>query len=119
MTGKQIRLAMDAIPHGFKDYDSATNQQKREYAELSCREMINSIMIYGNINSPYNEKEDKLDRYLEERWQERGMFYVPRKRIIELVKEQQADFAKAVVKSGVYTDHEGCTYNSCVWADEK
>ena len=118
MTGKQIRLAMDAIPHGFKDYNSATKQQKKEYAELSCREMINSIMIYGNINSPYNEKEDKLDRYLEERWQERGMFYVPRKRIIELVKEQQADFAKAVVKSGVYTDYEGCTYNTCVWADE-
>jgi hypothetical protein len=118
MTGKQIRLAMDAIPHGIKSYHSETKQQKREYAELSCREMINSIMIYGNINSPYNEKEDKLNNYLEERWQERGMFYVPRKRIIELVKEQQADFAKAVVKSGVYTDYEGCTYNTCVWADE-
>lgn len=118
MTGKQIRLAMDAIPHGIY-YHSATKQQKKEYAELSCREMINSIMIYGNINSPYSEKEDELDRYLEERWQERGsMFYVPRKRIIELVKEQQADFAKAVVKSNVYTDCEGCTYNTCVWADE-
>lgn len=119
MTDKQIKLAMDdAMPHGLKNYDSATKQQKMEYAELSCREMINSIMIYGNINSPYNEKEDKLDRYLEERWQERGMFYVPRKRIIELVKEQQADFAKAVVKSGVYTDYEGCSYNTCMWADE-
>lgn len=117
MTDKQIRAAMDAIPHGM-NYNSATKQQKREYAELSCREMINSIMIYGNIKSPYNEKEDKLDRYLEERWQKHDIFYVPRKRIIEIVKEQQADFAKAVVKSGVYTDFEGCTYNTCVWADE-
>ena len=118
MTDKQIRLAMNAIQHGFQKYHSATKQQKREYAELSCREMINSIMIYGNIYSPYDEKEDKLDRYLEERWQKRGIFYVPRKRIIELVKEQQADFAKAVVKSGVCIDYEGCTYNTCVWADE-
>lgn len=118
MTDKQIRAAKDAIPHGFKDYQSSTKQQKREYADLACRELINSIMIYGNINSPYNEKEDELDRYLEERWQKHGMFYVPRKRIIELVKEQQADFAKAEVRHGVYTDHEGCTYNICVWADE-
>lgn len=115
MTDKQIKAVKDSLPR-LRDMNE---EQEREYAELSCREMINSIMIYGNINSPYNEKEDKLDRYLEERWQERGsMYYVPRKRIIELVKEQQADFAKAVVKSGVYTDYEGCTYNSCVWADE-
>lgn len=115
MTDKQIKAVKDSLPR-LRDMNE---EQEREYAELSCREMINSIMIYGNINSPYNEKEDKLDRYLEERWQKRSsMFYVPRKRIIELVKEQQADFAKAVVKSGVYTDYEGCTYNSCVWADE-
>ena len=114
MTDKQIRAAKDSLPR-LRDMNE---EQERVYAELSCREMINSIMIYGNINSPYNEKEDKLDRYLEERWQERGMFYVPRKRIIELVKEQQADFAKAKVNRGVYTDHEGCTYNSCTWGDE-
>lgn len=118
MTGKQIGLAMNAIQHGFQKYHSATKKQKKEYAELACREMINSIMIYGNINSPYDEKEDKLDLFLEERCQKRGIFYVPRERIIELVKEQQADFAKAVVKSGVCTDYEGCTYNTCVWADE-
>ena len=115
MTDKQIKAAKKALPR----LGSMNEEQTKLHAELSCREMINSIMIYGNINSPYNEKEDKLDRYLEERWQNRSsMFYVPRKRIIELVKEQQADFAKAVVKSGVYTDYEGCTYNTCVWADE-
>ena len=142
MTDKQIKAAKDRLPR-LRDMNE---EQEREYAELSCREMINSILCYhgerglftengdlnrylyrkgsdheyyGIINSPYNEKEDKLDRYLEERWQKRSsMFYVPRKRIIELVKEQQSDFAKAVVKSGVYTDYEGCTYNSCVWADE-
>ena len=119
MTEKEIKAAMDKIPHGYKAYNTATEEQKREYAELSCREMINSIMIYGNVNSPYNEEEDKLDKYLEDRWKDKdSMFYVPRQRIIELVKEQQEDFKKAIVRVGVYTDSEGCTYNSCVWGDE-
>ena len=93
-------------------------QIKKEYAELSCREMINAIMIYGNVNSPYDEATDTLDRYLDEKWKKGGMFFVPRERIIELVKEQQTDFAKAKVTCGTYTDYEGCTYNTCVWADE-
>ena len=81
--------------------------------------MINSIMIYGNINSPYNEKEDKLNKYLDDKWEKKNsMFYVPRPRIIELVKEQQEDFKNAIVRRGVYTDSEGCIYNSCIWADE-
>lgn len=118
MTDKQIEAAKDAIKRSYNTYNTVTEQQKREYAELSCRDMINSIMIYGNINSPYNEKDDKLNSYLEKCWQERGMFYVPRKRIIELVREQQQDFAKAEVQRGYYTDNEGCTYYSCKWADD-
>ena len=119
MTDKQIKEAKDKIPHAFNTYNTATQKQKREYAELSCREMINSIMIYGSIDSPYNEKEDKLNMYLEGRWEDKkSMFYVPRERIIELVREQQKDFKKAKVTRGSYTDHEGCTYNSCIWGDE-
>ena len=119
MTDKQIREATDRLPHGLSSYNSMTKEQKREYAELSCREMINSIMIYGNINSPYNEKENKLNKYLEERWKDKSsMFYVPRERIVELVKEQQEDFKKAIVNKNVYTDYEGCNYHSCVWGDE-
>ena len=119
MTDKQIRKAKSELPYRLGSYDSMTTEQKREYAELSCREMINSIMIYGNINSPYNEKEDKLNMYIEDRWKDKeSMFYVPRERIIELVKEQQEDFKKATVGRGCYTDFEGCTYNSCVWGDE-
>lgn len=116
MTEKQIRNAWDALPKSLGSYEKMTTEQKKEYAELSCRDMINSIMIYESIDSPYNEKEDKLDKYLEDRHKDKSsMFYVPRDRIIELVREQQEDFKKAKVIHGVYTDHEGCTYNSCIW----
>ena len=116
MTDKQINIRKKALPN-FMDIES--EEDKREYAELACRDMINSIMIYGNINSPYDEKTDTLDKYLEDyASNESSMFYVPRERVIELVKEQQADFKNAVVYRGVYTDNEGCTYNSISWADE-
>lgn len=119
MTDRQIKEAMKTIPHWSK-YDSMTKEQQRIHNELSCREMINSIMIYGSINSPYNQKDDILHDYLQERCEhENSMFFVPRTRIIELVKEQQNDIRKAVVTPCVYTDSEGCTYNSCKWGDEE
>lgn len=39
-------------------------------------------------------------------------------RAIEIALEQKADFAKAKVSYGVYTDCEGCSYNSVKWHDE-
>lgn len=117
MTRKQIEAAMSKIPHAFDTYKFATKAQKKEYAELSCRDMINSLLVYGY--SAYNKETDEMSKYLNSFWQDKSsMFYVPRKRIIALVQEQEQDFAQAEVRLGVYTDGEGCTYNSCVWADE-
>ena len=114
MTNKQIRAAKDSLPR-LRDMNE---EQEKIYRELSCREMINSIMIYGNINSPYNEKTGKLDYYLLDYAKDSGFYGIGKQRVLELVREQQADFAKANVNYGVYTDGEGCTYNSCNWGDE-
>ena len=114
MTEKQIRSAKDSLPR----LGDMNEEQKRAYAELGCREMINSIMIYGNINSPYNEKTGKLDYYLRDYARDSGYNGIGKERVLELIREQQADFAKAKVNYGVYTDSEGCTYNSCTWGDE-
>lgn len=113
MTEKQIRQAYNNLPI----YSEMTPQQKKLYAELSCRELINSIMIYNGINAPYDKETDTLNEYLKEE-KTNSLFYLPRERIIELIKEQQEDFKNAVVKTNVYTDFEGCTYNSCIWADD-
>lgn len=109
MTGKEI----DKV----KSTDNyRTDEQLRK--EIFCREMINSIMIYDGINAVY-EKDGKLNKYLQKyanKWQD--FYYIGEERVRELIKEQQEDFKKAVVQVGVYTDYEGCTYNTCVWADE-
>lgn len=116
MTEKQIKASLDALPR-FAD---RTQEQNHIEKELRCREMINSIMIYGNINSPYNEVTDTFAHYLMEYVQSNNDFYhLGKERVLELIREQQADFAKAKVTRGAYTDFEGCTYNSCVWEDEQ
>ena len=113
MTDKQIKQAENALPV----YSKMTDEQKTLYAELSCRRMINSILVYGGV--PYDEQEDKLNNYLEDYTRgDKTLFYVPRERILELVREQQEDFKNAIVRRGVYTDYEGCTYNSVIWADD-
>jgi len=114
MTGKQIKAAQDSLPR----LGSMNEEQVKLHAELSCREMINSIMIYGNINSPYNEKTEKLNYYLLKYAKDSGFYGIGKERVLELIREQQADFANAKVNCGVYTDGEGCVYNSVSWGDE-
>ncbi len=92
MTDKQIRAAKDSLPR-LRDMNE---EQERVYAELSCREMINSIMIYGNINSPYNEKTGELDYYLRDYAKDSGFYDIGKERVLDLIREQQADFAKAL-----------------------
>ena len=113
MTDKQIMAEKKALP----PFKMRNKRQEQLYKELSCREMINSIMVYGNINSPYDVKKGTFDEYLSH-YMDGGYFHIGRERVLALIKEQQEDFKKAVVNRGCYTDHEGCTYNSCVWADE-
>lgn len=110
MTDKQIRDAKNKLPQ----WKNMTDEQKQEYAELSCRDMINSILIYGN--KPVKD-DGSLNQYLSMYYKkgESTMHYIGEKRVRELIEEQQRDFAKATVTVGVYTDHEGCIYNSCSW----
>ena len=112
MTDKQIRDAKCKLPQ----WRDMTDNQKQEYAELACRDMINSILIYGS--KPVKD-DGSLDRYLSMYYKkgESTMYYIGEKRVRNLIEEQKKDFAKATVTVGVYTDHEGCSYNSCNWGD--
>lgn len=114
MTEKQITALKNTLPPCSKQ----TDEQKHLAKELRCRTMINSIMIYGNINSPYNEKTGEFDYYLRDYVNGSEFFHLGKERVLELVREQQEDFKHAKVRRSVYTDGEGCTYNSCDWADD-
>lgn len=112
MTERQIEAAQKKLPQYFKDMTAA---QRREYEELACRRMINCCLVYGEASyNFYDPKTGEFGRYATDYVKTLG-----ETRVIRLYNEQCEDFSKAIVKRGVYTDGEGVSYNSCVWADEQ
>lgn len=117
MTQKQIDAAKKTLPlrlgTPWKDW---TPEQRRLSNELSCREMINSCLTYGGIKEFWRE-----DPW---RWGDDKSYAAPHvrnlgiERVKQLIAEQEADFAKARVLSGVGTDGEGGIYNTVIWHDE-
>lgn len=104
MTGKQIE-------------EARKNEGYIPYGELSCREMINSCLIYHNIEG------GRYAFYRELNWcnETYASPYIKRlgkKRVDELFEEQVEDFKKAKVYVNVGCDSEGVWYNSIRWADE-
>ena len=104
MTEKEIKQLRRDNPRFNKD-KPLTELQKRLHRELDCREMINSCLCYWDkfFDWRYELK------YINELWE---------KRVIELYYEQLKDFEKSTVIRWVFTDEEGCTYNSIKWRDE-
>lgn len=114
MTQKQIDEAKATIPSFWERRENGielTEEQKILEKELSCREMINSVLCYNHITVPEQLSDD---RYIQEYFNKIG-----EDRVMELCKEQFDDFQKATVIENVHTDSEGVSYNSIVWADEK
>lgn len=112
MTEKEIEIAEKALPSYFEDM---TPEQCRQYEELSCRNMINSCLIYGSAHYHfYDPITQQFGHY--------AMDYVKslgKKTVVRLYNEQVEDFSKAIVETDVYTDSEGVSYNSCIWEDEQ
>jgi hypothetical protein len=114
MTRKEIAQALATLPKvGELPYKEWTDEQKNLDNELSCREMINSCLTYGQMNDFYRESTGEWGR-----WSELHRKNLSDERIIELIAEQRADFEKASVLTNVYTDDEGLSYNAVKWADE-
>lgn len=131
MTGNAIRFRKNELMAISKKRKLSAKELK-EHKELSCRDMVNSILIYhfapkqtevlNNITGeviPVSEMILK-DRYMDDyaRNKKVNFLYIGEKRVKEIISEQMDDYSKAEVNIGCYTDHEGCTYNSCRWADE-
>lgn len=78
--------------------------------------MINSCLCYDGIQGFWKEH----DSWFEGRTSYAATFVkeLGLSRVQELVKEQEEDFSKAVVRRGVHTDSEGVTYNSIIWEDD-
>ena len=85
------------------------------YGELSCREMINACLAYGSINDFWETFEW---RFGDKSYAEPYVKHLGLRRVKELVAEQEVDFAKAKLIRNVFTDDEGCSYNSIQWEDD-
>jgi hypothetical protein len=78
--------------------------------EYSCREMMISIFAYGGTIEITNESTYGFKQYLSKYVRELG-----RERFDEVRRTQLQSFEGVTVSRGVYTDGEGCTYNSINW----
>lgn len=102
MTGKQIKQALESI-HG-KYFKDMTPEEIKLRHEISCREMINSCLAYGD---KFLGKFDK--DYIER---------LGKERVEELYNEQKEDIEKSIILYEMYEDREGGTYNTIKWWDE-
>lgn len=107
MTDKEMKKVKDSLP----EWDKQNEAEKKLDRELACREMINSILIYGYLDNTIDEIYE--DKYLRNYKKD-----ISEERIKELIKEQQEDLKKSKINNSVYTDDEGVTYNSVSWYDE-
>ena len=108
MTKKEIEKVKASLPK----WDEQNEEEKKLDRELDCREMINSILIYGYLNST-------IDGIYEDKYLRNYKKDISEDRIKELIKEQQDDLKKSKIFTDVYTDGEGVTYNSVSWYDEE
>lgn len=86
-----------------------TPEAERKLKELNCVEMINSILCYGDYlkSSPeevIKKETRRLNKYI---------VLLGEDKVKELIKGQQ--YVIKGIKYNVYTDYEGCSYNSLVY----
>ena len=129
MTDKQIQAAKKLLNE--KHYGDGPYTKDNEIVpwdekdnilmeELSCRDMINSILIYSGpeaCKSGLYRYERYLKPYTVNAGWHKGLISV--ERLAELIEEQKADFAKAKTGWCDFTDSEGGSYKYCQWADEQ
>ena len=92
---------------GFSKY--LTEEERKELRELSVREMVNSILCYGNASSGVGEYD--RNRYFIEADKLLG-----KEKVNSIINDQTKYFREhAKVIHSVGQDSEGCTYNSIQW----
>ena len=119
MTRLEIERAGATLPKGWEAWQHATAEQKTLYHELAWREYVNSCLVYGQFGDVIEDCKLSSKLY---RWGTASTYHIGEEisipRAIQIALEQKADFAKAKVSYGVYTDCEGLSYNSVKWHDE-
>lgn len=126
MNDNEFKKAEKALHEATRDIGGwrvhGTPEQKLEGAKLACISMINSILAYtclwNNVGRRrtgeeiLSAEEKHRKNYLEDYVKILG-----RDAVVKLIDEQINDISH--INYGVFTDDEGCTYNSIVWKDRQ
>lgn len=115
MIDKELEMYKDELrAKGVSHYaNTGSPEDIKRSQELSCADMINSILAYHWYFGLTGEdimryEENSYYNYLEDYVKTIG-----RDRVIELINDQINDIKE--ILHNVYTDSEGLTYNSIVW----
>ena len=95
-----------------------SDEDKQTFKELDCIEMINSCLAYGSDPYTIHDKWWYGHGYCKRSYMSDYEDELGVERVKELVDQQREEFSHAIIKRGTYTDSEGCTYNSVIYADE-
>jgi hypothetical protein len=110
---KEKELREEMMAHGYGWIDGKYTQPPEEYMlrkeELSCISMIDSILAYGGFGLTAEQvmkfEERSYHNYLDQYVKLFG-----RAKVVELIQGQIDSISS--ISHGVFTDGEGCTYNS-------
>lgn len=111
----QLNNDIAAIGYGWVNgkYRKPPKKYRLREEELSCVDMINSLLCYGYggrsdaaaiLHDELNSYHSYLAAYVDT---------LGEKRVIKLIQGQIDDIER--VGYSVYTDSEGCTYNTLIW----
>ena len=126
MTEKQIETARKTLPCYIGCWHDMTSEQKQLDRELSCRGMINTIMIYHCEPGKMEQWSSEAGKYIPAEEYVFGSRYlrvyiessdshdcIGAERVKELIHEQWQDFQQCKV------GYAGEGYNYCFWPDDE
>ena len=91
--------------------DQWTEEEKTEYEEIACINMLHSILTYSDSHSV---EEVMQNEYLRKYFDTLG-----EERVRELALQEIEEFKDAVIDKNSMTDSEGVSYNSVRFRDDK
>lgn len=113
MTDNEMKIIKKQLPFRTQiPWSKWTEEQKRLDRELSCIDMINSILTYNWSG----EDAEWIMQHEEKAYHNYLAGYVEmfgRKKVVELIQGQINSIKE--IKRNVHTDSEGLSYNSIVW----
>lgn len=114
---QQLRDEMHAKGYGWinGNYICPAKRYKIREEELSCIDMINSILAYQGAGMTDAEEVMQMEERNYYNYLAKYVEMFGREKVVALIQGQIDDID--YVQHNVHTDSEGCSYNSIVWKE--